>query len=975
MTPLMARVEATSPFVPDSELTHDFEPAEPGTDGVPSEIGGFRLTRLLGAGGMGAVYEGVAEDSGQRVAVKLLNAIAKTDAAALQRFRQEGQLASRLAHPRCVFVLRADEEAGKPFIVMELMPGITLRDLVRERGPLPADEAIAKIVDVIDGLIEAHRLNILHRDVKPSNCFLMPDGRVKVGDFGLSKSLGADLQLTQTGSFLGTVLYAAPEQIRGDSVDYSADVYSVCATLYYLLCGQAPFQHENPTVVISRVISESPPDIALRRTDLPRRLCRIVMRGLERDPTRRFANLEELRLALSELITRPLNRGSLGARTAAYLIDLVVLAPIWILLTATEAWLGSVPLLVPVLPKFLYFLIGEKFFGGTVGKWALRLRVTTAAGKPPAWGRLSIRTLAFVLFSIGAGFAAESVFERNEWIDVEYGILVYVIGWFLLLIPMRARNGYRGLHEFLSGTRVVQTPWPRRLPRIAVPDAEPDLKPIPPHVPTQIGGFTPDGLLDAVGDIYRLHAEDSRMRREIHLVVRPAGVAPTSEARKTVARPTRTRWLNGGTVDGWAWDAYLAPTGASLPRIAAKSTLGWPETLSVLEQLTESLEESLADQSLVGPLSIDQVFVRPDGRLQLLDQLGNEPATEAEAMSLLRQVGPVAMEGKPRALSGKSSAHVRAIMPIHAQQFFLQLAGPGKTIDTIHRARNALRMLETSPAETATPQRLVSLGFQGLTLAIPLLVFLICSAAFSLAIILPSEAELNRARRVSDYLASHPDEVKMAIQEMADDATWNRVTKSIESWRRGYWEDAAFVRPGLNMFERYLRSLARKYEEAVGESDLERRNAALLTLNMVKRDSSKPPINRIPPGVARETARDLSTGYSVVAAVFVASAMIWSAITRGGMGLALAGLALVRSDGRRATWWQCGIRAAVIFAPPLLLFCLCVAVKANTPTYLQTHSLLWWAGTFWLAGYAIVGIIKPGRGPQDRLTGLHVVPR
>src|SRR5262245_834874 len=124
---------------------------------------------------------------------------------------------------------------------MELMLGSTLRDLVKDRGPLPPDFAVAKILDVIDGLLEAHHSGVIHRDVKPSNCFLEPNGRVKIGDFGLAKSLVSDAHLTKTGSFLGTLYFASPEQVRGDPVDQQTDVYSVAATLYYLLIGKAPF--------------------------------------------------------------------------------------------------------------------------------------------------------------------------------------------------------------------------------------------------------------------------------------------------------------------------------------------------------------------------------------------------------------------------------------------------------------------------------------------------------------------------------------------------------------------------------------------------------------------------------------------------------------------------------------------------------------------------------------------------------------
>src|SRR5438552_1118271 len=128
------------------------------------------------------------------------------------------------AHPRCVFVYAADEDAGRPYIVMELMPGDTLHDLLEKRGPLPPAEAVAKILDVIDGLLEAHQLGVVHRDVKPSNCFLEADGRVKVGDFGLAKSLVTESHLTRTGAFLGTPLYASPEQVKRETVDAQTDV-------------------------------------------------------------------------------------------------------------------------------------------------------------------------------------------------------------------------------------------------------------------------------------------------------------------------------------------------------------------------------------------------------------------------------------------------------------------------------------------------------------------------------------------------------------------------------------------------------------------------------------------------------------------------------------------------------------------------------------------------------------------------------
>lgn len=966
-----------------SDLTRDFVPGElsegysngaaPGTDGVPERIGGFRLTRLLGSGGMGAVYEGVAEDSGQRVAVKLLHALSKSESGMIDRFRQEGQLASQLAHPHCVFVLRADEEAGKPFIVMELMPGVTLRDFIRERGPLKPDDAVLKILDVIDGLIEAHRLNILHRDVKPSNCFVMPDGRVKVGDFGLSKSLGGDLHLTQTGSFLGTVLYAAPEQIRGDNVDFAADVYSVCATLYHLLTGQAPFQHENPTVVISRVISEPPPDIALRRPDVPRRLAKIVMRGLERDPARRFASLDELRNELSELVSKPLNRGSLGARAAAYFIDLFLLIPIWLICAAGCAWFDLPELLAVVVPKVLYFFIGEHQFGCTLGKWALRLRVTAAGGGPASVSRLLLRSLIFSAMTIGAGFVSESFLIQVARVPIELGVVAYVIGWFMLLIPMRGRNGYRGTHELLSGTRVVQLPWARRLSRIAsaLPSA-PSLA-IPPQLPKRFGNHHPVALLDSVGDVFRLVVDDPKMRRTIHLVVRPEKNELYPEIRKSLAHPTRTRWIDAGVTDGWSWDAFLAPSGSPLTAVVAQQPLGWPETQFILEQLIDCLDEGLAQGSLRGPLRLDQIFIRADGRIQILDALSYVSATEAEAVKFVREVGETALGGTKLTRLGKAT--IAAPIPLHAQKFFGSLASEASPSHDIRSIRAALREFESRPSETAPPQRLLSLGLQGVALSLPLTVFLLWSAAFNLGVALPMESAATATQRAIQLVESRSSIASQTFPELNDPASRERILVSLRSWREAYLRELRRVRPGLNIFERGLRTFVKRLEERDPEqADLARLTDARLIRSAVS-VSAQPNSAPLDPADAERIGWSLCAAFIVSTSLFLAATTLWSAVTRGGWTLAIAGLALVRCDGRRASWWQCGLRALVIFLPPLALLSACVWVKVVAPEYLRVHNTLWWAGTLWFAAYAVVGIVRPGRGLQDRVAGLYVVPR
>jgi eukaryotic-like serine/threonine-protein kinase len=287
-------------------------PSSPPADTAqaPEAIGGYRLLRRLGEGGMGSVYEAEDSATGRRVAVKLIVPQYAAAEEAVERFRQEGRLAGLVKHPRCVLVYKADQEGGLPYIVMELMPGKTLQDLVQEKGPLPVGEAVAKALDVIDGLREAHRLGIIHRDIKPSNCFLDHEGRVKVGDFGLCKSLTSTVQLTRTGAFLGTPLYASPEQVRAEPLDPQTDVYSVAATLFFLLAGRAPHQTGDPVSTMASIVCDDAPSLGGLRPEVPAALDQVVLRGLLRDRERRWKSMDEFRAAL--LPFAPPQRSLLG---------------------------------------------------------------------------------------------------------------------------------------------------------------------------------------------------------------------------------------------------------------------------------------------------------------------------------------------------------------------------------------------------------------------------------------------------------------------------------------------------------------------------------------------------------------------------------------------------------------------------------------------------------------------------------------
>src|SRR5436190_3640250 len=204
---------------------------------LPAPEAGFTFVRELGRGGMGVVYEAREDATGRQVAVKVIAQRLMENADAVGRFEREARLAASISHPNCVFVFGAHAVGGATAISMELMTGETLDNRVRGAEPIPVETAVQWGMEMLDGLAAAHAVGIVHRDVKPSNCFLTRDGHVKVGDFGLSRSVDGDLGLTQSGAFLGSPLYASPEQVRGRPLDARTDVYSAGATLYALLAG------------------------------------------------------------------------------------------------------------------------------------------------------------------------------------------------------------------------------------------------------------------------------------------------------------------------------------------------------------------------------------------------------------------------------------------------------------------------------------------------------------------------------------------------------------------------------------------------------------------------------------------------------------------------------------------------------------------------------------------------------------------
>jgi len=274
-------------------------------------FGPYRLTRLVGKGGMGAVFEAEHSETHERVAVKVLaEQFAKIPDVA-KRFKREASAGGRLDHPNIAAVHDIDRQDQFYYIVSEFVDGSPLEKVILKDKRLTPDRAVGILRQVLSGLQHAHERGIIHRDIKPGNVLLTSDGQAKLIDFGIAKDEEARTVLTMAGTVLGSPSYMSPEQAQGEEIGPATDLYSAGVLLFVLLTGRKPFEGRNLVETLSKHVKEPVPSLTSLQRDIPEALERVVHRMMAKDPAKRYPSAEATIEALDRAMRKTARREGL----------------------------------------------------------------------------------------------------------------------------------------------------------------------------------------------------------------------------------------------------------------------------------------------------------------------------------------------------------------------------------------------------------------------------------------------------------------------------------------------------------------------------------------------------------------------------------------------------------------------------------------------------------------------------------------
>jgi CheY-like chemotaxis protein/predicted Ser/Thr protein kinase len=259
--------------------------------------GRYEIIEELGKGGMGRVYRALDTKVDEEVALKILNPEVAAEASLIERFSNELRLARKITHKNVCRMHDIHEDQGAQFITMEYVPGEDLKSFIRRSKQLAAKTAISIAKQVCQGLAEAHRLGVVHRDLKPQNIMIDREGNARIMDFGIARSVKAK-GITDEGTVIGTPEYMSPEQVEGKDVDGRSDIYSLGAVLFEMVTGRVPFEGKTALEIALKHKTEPPPDTRVLSPQIPESLNQIILRCLAKDRAARYQTVEEILTAL-----------------------------------------------------------------------------------------------------------------------------------------------------------------------------------------------------------------------------------------------------------------------------------------------------------------------------------------------------------------------------------------------------------------------------------------------------------------------------------------------------------------------------------------------------------------------------------------------------------------------------------------------------------------------------------------------------
>jgi hypothetical protein len=912
---------------------------------------------------MGTVDEADEIDSGRRVALKVLEE-RLSDERERERFNREGRLAASINHPHCVFVFAASEVDGRLAIAMERMDG-TLADRLKAHGPLPPAHAVDAVLQLISGLQAASALGILHRDIKPSNCFVDAGGVVKIGDFGISRSLRPteETALSTRTKFAATPAYASPEQLRGAALDVRADIYSLGATLYELLTGRRPFERNDLMALLMAVANDTPQPPHTLEPAVPKGLSEVVLRCLAKQPNQRFADYDALAAALEpSAAARP---ATPGRRFTAGIIDQLVLLVLNSPLALRVGFFVQVDrsaLLYYGLLHFsvmlVYHALSESIWAATPGKALVGLKLANLYDRP----RRILRTLArAALFSLPWAtpnlywvlFGPADTRELANAMSQPWSVFVFIGQWILLAAlfsSARRGNGYAGWHDLATGLRVIERRPLARAGRrsTASEPLAPPLKASARRGPFQVIGPEVPDLPSGWRSGF-----DERLRRAVWIRDAPPDTPPIAAARIAISRPTRLRWLAGRRQQNEAWDVFEAVPGRPLGR-ACQDRVPWSEVRWWLRDLARECAGQTSDDE--SPLRADRVWILDTGGAKLIDDPVADRSTPADRgprtscapllLEVARAAGAESLPPWPPGAKRFVDA-LRADSPPNDAAIVAMLESLANQRAALTRGWRALSIMTIA----AAPVVLSAFTVVGMAMLLPALAR-IPHDAFAAMDALSQLEQSGRGRPA--LAAADRDALEVVL------ATKYR---HVLTDSRIYGPELLYM--GVH-FDRTVKQVLRR--QPTGDEARRADEHAIVRALAKQRN----PIDDTPPPLA---AMGLAFGAGLLAIVAL-FALVFAVAFRGGVMRAL-GLEIVTADGRPASRLRVLGRTAVTWMPVLAFAAVGISRGALGIRLTDRDDVVVASGLALLPMLmgAVVAALRPERGIQDWLAGTWIVPR